>query len=345
MIPEWWRNLFSSTGQPKPATTTTQQETSTASEDTYAASANVDATSEDADTLAGTQSETLADATEEREQRQRILTHWLSVIAQQRAAQQEAEASQGMTDHLWRVYRSPAFAELWYLAREAGERMRARALTHLYTHRAHPGGLYPDPRADNVAFSAQAILATAARLEGIDIKMPPTSSEEMSEEAATEGAEGANERDQPQTAATAAGAAASFPGAPLAWFVTFPKSHGAPIPPQLWLHPVTHSHPLGLILFAAACLLGYITKESGRILDASAPHGITTLPQEPGIVALMHQFAIALLHLEPDCPADWNCHCAAIRYNFTAPPSDHEQPTETLSFADIARAIERNRQQ
>lgn len=65
------------------------------------------------------------------------------------------------------------------------------------------------------------------------------------------------------------------------------------------------------------------------------------LPDEQGLVALMHQFAFALLHLEPACPEEWGCHCNLIRAQFTAPPADHDQPTETLSLADLAHEAKR----
>lgn len=59
----------------------------------------------------------------------------------------------------------------------------------------------------------------------------------------------------------------------------------------------------------------------------------------------MHQFAIALLGLEPTCPPEWGCACNIIRERFTAPPADHQQPTMTLSMNDLRAAAQQQQQQ
>lgn len=90
-----------------------------------------------------------------------VLARWLATTEQARHDE---------TYHqYWQIYNSAAFADLWYEARAAGERVRARAVAHLYAHRAKPGGAHPDPRAA-AAFSERAILTTAAHLEGITVR-------------------------------------------------------------------------------------------------------------------------------------------------------------------------------
>jgi len=266
-------------------------------------------------------------------QEQAILARWLT------------EAEQANRDptgrHAWQLYQSPIFAELWYAAREAGERVRARAMAQLYAHRAQPGGRYPDPREEG-AFSVQAILTAAARSEGLQIRTYPLADPDDSDDS-----DDSEHASGPTDASSDAGAGddgggrrhTNPPDLPYAWLITYPPSPtGQRIPPQLWMHPPTDQYPLGRALFELACLLGYITREP-RLLDPDAPHGMITLPQEPGIIMLMHHFAYALLHLAPICPPELGCSCAVIRQRFTAPPADHPQPTQTLTLADLAREI------
>ncbi len=87
--------------------------------------------------------------------------------------------------------------------------------------------------------------------------------------------------------------------------------------------------------FDVACLLGYITKEYRRLADADAPAGIILLPVDPGVTALLHQFAISLLALPEACPSDWICPYNRIRDDFNAPPPDHERPTAAFSLSDV----------
>jgi len=69
------------------------------------------------------------------------------------------------------LYQSRPFAELWYGARSAGERIRAIALERLYRNRPRAGGSHPNPR-EPAAFSSQAVLSVAASL--VDLRISPT---------------------------------------------------------------------------------------------------------------------------------------------------------------------------
>lgn len=69
---------------------------------------------------------------------------------------------------LWQLYETRNFADLWYGARSAGERLRALTLERLYRNRPYPGGPHPDPR-EPAVFSSQAILSVAAFLVGLRI--------------------------------------------------------------------------------------------------------------------------------------------------------------------------------
>lgn len=100
-----------------------------------------------------------------------------------------------------------------------------------------------------------------------------------------------------------------------------------------------HSNQV-LLEFEIACLLGYWHHEHQRLSDPDAPEGTITLPRDPGVMALLHQYAIALLCLPEDCPTDWPCHCNEIRSRFNAPPPDHERPTATYELADIEQATQ-----
>ncbi len=87
-------------------------------------------------------------------------------------------------------------------------------------------------------------------------------------------------------------------------------------------------------------MLGCVAKDYQRLLGPDAPYGITLKPQSPSATAILHQFAIALLCLEPECPPEWDCQCNEIRARFNAPPPTHPQATDSLSAADITRAVE-----
>jgi hypothetical protein len=93
-----------------------------------------------------------------------------------------------------------------------------------------------------------------------------------------------------------------------------------------------------LLEYEIASLLGYWHHEHVRLNDPMAPTSTITVPKEAGIVALLHQYVIALLCLPRDCPASWTCHCNAIRARFNAPPPDHESPTSVFSVAEIEAA-------
>ena len=89
--------------------------------------------------------------------------------------------------------------------------------------------------------------------------------------------------------------------------------------------------------FAIACLLGYWHHEHDRLVDPDSPGGTILLPRDPGVITLLHQYAIALLCLARDCPVEWKCHCNAIRARFNAPPPDHELPTGQFTLAELGR--------
>ncbi len=93
-----------------------------------------------------------------------------------------------------------------------------------------------------------------------------------------------------------------------------------------------------------ACLLGYVCREQGRLLDPDAPAGITVLPTDPSLVSILHQFTIALLCLDRDCPPTWTCPCNALRRRYNRPPADHETPTDALALGELRRALDRQRQ-
>lgn len=91
--------------------------------------------------------------------------------------------------------------------------------------------------------------------------------------------------------------------------------------------------------FEIACLLGYWHHEYARLSDPDAPGGMILLPRDPGVMALLHQYAIALLCVpQKECPSTWTCHCNGIRKRFNDPPPDHEQPTDVFSLSDLHEA-------
>jgi len=228
----------------------------------------------------------------------------------------QADSPAFATDRLWRLLhtdRLPAFADLWYSARDAGEHLRRLALSALSLSRPHPGGAHPDPR-EPAAFSHNAILASAARTLGLKIWQIPDSN-------GTRGEHGGHGR----------------PSEPIAWLITYPQLP-QPRPPDIATRAaVTSDAPAQR--FEIACLLGFVCKERPRLADHDAPAAVLFLPQDPAIVTVLHQFAIGLLGLPRDCPIAWTCACNAIRERFNAPPPDHEQPTDALSLADIRRLI------
>ena len=61
------------------------------------------------------------------------------------------------------------------------------------------------------------------------------------------------------------------------------------------------------------------------------------------MTTLLHQYAIALLCLDEDCPDTWTCHCNAIRKRFNEPPPDHQQPTGQMSTAEMIAEARRQR--
>lgn len=112
-------------------------------------------------------------------------------------------------------------------------------------------------------------------------------------------------------------------------------------PPEIAIRTL---HASGRLLeFEIACLLAYWHHEHDRINDPDAPAGTILLPRDPGVTALLHQYAIALLCLPKACPASWTCHCNEIRARFNAPPPDHEQPTATFSVEDLREASQKRR--
>ena len=245
-----------------------------------------------------------------------ILAYWLAATRRARA--------DATGRRIWQIYDSPEFAELWYAARDAGERVRAKAVAALYANWSHPGGRYPDPR-EPAAFSERAILTAAAGIYSMHVSQCPVPATPFAEV----GARFAGRHDEWNE--------------PIVWLMTFPDDHdGKPVQPILALHDETPALPEARILFELACILGFITKAQLRMLTLSAPRGVTLLPRDPGLVSLTHQFAIALLCLDdPWCPEEWSCQCNLVRKRYNAPPPEHEQPTDTLNVADLRRAIPR----
>lgn len=261
----------------------------------------------------------------EKVEEDRLLARWL---AQATRARQDASDSR-----LWRILLSTEYAHLWYEARSAGERARGEALAQLYAHRREPGGSWPDPREPG-AFSALAIVTTAARLSQLEIlrlPVPPQRHDQRHDQRQAEGDEPVQQVTENRT--------------PIVWLETYPPNRlNQRRPATLRVREDSAAPSLDHLLFDMSCLIGLIHREP-HLLDPDAPHGVTLLPTNPGIVSLLHQFAIALLCLEPECPPDALCQCNTIRSRYNAPPPDHEQPTETLSEQALHQTISRHEQE
>lgn len=240
------------------------------------------------------------------------------------------------------LYHSRPFADLWYGARAAGERIRAIALERLYRNRPRPGGPHPDPRGPS-AFSSRAVLSISATLLGLRIS--PTILAQATQTTQTNQANQANQAahaDQPgldvdeETGRTL----------PSAWIVIYPHS-ATPAQGQAQRQPEIVLRSLHanqrLMEHEIACLLGYWHHEHVRLTDPDAPAGTILLPRDPGVTALLHQYTIALLCLPKACPPAWTCHCNTIRARFNAPPPDHETPTGAYTVEDLEREAQRPR--
>lgn len=230
-----------------------------------------------------------------------------------------AETDDAPTARLWRLFQTDRFADLWYGAREAGERLRARTLSTLSLSRRIPGGAHPDPR-EPAAFSANAILAGAARTLGLSIWQIP------------------------EHIAAVADANAPLRTPQWAWLMTYPEQR----PPDIATRAASATSATSdsqRQQFSIACILGFACKERARLTDPDAPAGIILLPQDPAVVSILHQFAIGLLSLPRDCPDESPCACNNIRERFNAPPPDHQQPTDALSLANIQQHIQQQQEQ
>lgn len=268
------------------------------------------------------------------------LARWLANTERVQRAEAERQAWA-----VWRIYDSPAYAAMWYDARDAGERVRARMLTQLNANQRIPGGRHPDPREPG-SFSGRTIIGAAARDLHLTIwpyvpsQQGPIPTYREEEEGTASGGDSAidvaiDSADGPEPSAQPA-----QPLQPLVWLQTFPEPEGQP--PVLIVQLATPKIPEPRILFDMACMLGFLYRDRTP-LDPDAPHGVTLLPRNPGMQSLLHQFALALLCLEPACPPAWKCHCNVIRARYNAPPPDHEQPTDTLALADLEGATNHQR--
>lgn len=232
-------------------------------------------------------------------QQQQILASW--IIAEEEDARDRSDP-----ERIWQLFQTNSFAALWYAARDAGEHLRAKALHQLYSQRTTPGGTHPDPRKP-AAFSPRATLNAAAAVLGVSIWQVPESD--------------ANQADR-------LSAQHGYHKPQLAWIATYPQRNA----PDIAVRVTTRARQQE---FDVACLLGYIAKEYHRIADPDAPAGLTLLPTDPGIVTILHQFAIGLLALDEHCPAGWLCTCNALRGTFNAPPPDHERPTDQFAISQL----------
>lgn len=230
-----------------------------------------------------------------------LFAYWLAQTAEARADPTRRR--------LWQLLTSPIFADLWYEARAAGERFRASIVTSLYARQSQPGGLYPDPRLP-ASFSERALVHEAARSLALSVWQQPQCLHHE-------------------------------PNEPVVMLMTYAREDR--MPPKLIVHAEMPEVGIsqGRILFDMACMLGFITREQGRMLDPDAPHGATRLPSSPNALSIMHQFAFAFLYLEPRCPPEWACHCNLIRERYSAAPQSHAQSTDSLSLADLADATRR----
>lgn len=267
-----------------------------------------------ADRIARPQSQPLPHAPHRTE----VLAHWL--------AETEEDGAYS-ADRLWRLFQTHRFASLWYGAREAGEHLRAWALSDLYGSRSLPGGPHPDPR-EPAAFSNRAVLGKAAELLSVRIWIAPDVSDTPNHiEHAYQATQ--HTKQQPDSRPIQ-----------LASIITYPDHRT----PDISTSPTTS---YALQEFSIACALGYLTRERERLMDPDAPKGITALPQDLGVVTILHQFAIALMALPKDCPDDWTCACNTIRARYNAAPPDHDQPTDTFSLSalnDLRRRVQEKQQ-
>jgi hypothetical protein len=241
---------------------------------------------------------------------------------------------------LWQLYETRNFADLWYGARSAGERLRGLTLERLYRNRPYPGGPHPDPREPS-AFSDKATLSVAASLVGLRIDARDAAymsrfeqqESRQQHEAEYDEAEYDEETGQPL---------------PYAWIMTYPND-APPDPGEERRHPRIILRTLSTnrrrIEFEIACLMGYWHRDHARLADGDAPTGAILLPQDPSVVTLLHQYAIALLLLKKDCPDSWTCHCNRIRRRFNATPPDHSQPTDMMESEALIEEAQRQRRQ
>lgn len=274
------------------------------------------------------------------------LARWLAEVGQSRAG-------------LMGLYETPAFAELWYGARAAGERLRAETLERLYRNRPYPGGPHPDPR-EPAVFSSQAIITDAALSAGLAINpIPPAQSSKTASERRSGNSfnsfgnlpgnpSGAHSPSGSwQAPAVRQGSRQTDPNLsrhfdfdeetgqrlPYAWLATFPGERG----PEITLRTMHASQQR--MEHEIACLIGFWQREHKRLLDPDAPTGPIHLPRDPSIQTLLHQFAIGLLCLDKKCPPSWGCHCNSIRSRFNAPPPDHEAPTGAFDTLDTLNML------
>jgi hypothetical protein len=238
----------------------------------------------------------------------------------------------------WDLYQSRNFADLWYGARAAGERIRAIALERLYRNRPRPGGSHPDPR-EPAAFSSRAVLGISAHLLGLQIS--PTFL------TAHKALIFDNRHDSPDSDLDPGAHIDEETGKrlPLAWIAMAPPvapHAGNRLAPEIRLRSLSSAYQRDTE-HEIACLLGFWHHEYVRVIDPDSPGGTILMPREPGIVALLHQYAVALLRLDRDCPPNWDCHCNAIRARFNAPPPGHETPTGAFTVEDLEREAQRPR--
>lgn len=240
----------------------------------------------------------------------------------------------------WDLYQSRNFSELWYGARAAGERIRTLALERLYRNRPRPGGSHPDPR-EPAAFSSRAVLGISAHLLGLQIS-PTFLTAQTTQTALILDAE--DDTNDPEAHIDEE----TGKRLPMAWIAIAPPvapyaANTAQRPtPEIRLRSLSTAYQRQTE-HEIACLLALWHHEHIRFMDPDAPGGIIQLPREQGAVALLHQYAIALLLLPRDCPQSWDCHCNSIRARFNAPPPGHEQPTGVFSLDELQEAERRRR--
>lgn len=84
------------------------------------------------------------------------------------------------------------------------------------------------------------------------------------------------------------------------------------------------------MLWDVALMLGLIAREPERVRDPLAPAGVTTIPNDPVITALLPSYAKALLYTDCDCSARFGCACAQVEQRLNNPPPDHPHPTAII---------------